>query len=559
MIFEENGIIYFENVFFTIYLEKQITLITFVNREFTPVFFTRKLPYMEKIADFIDNKIDKTLFAAKFTPQMMEFEETSEQIFRHGLSVIHLFQWLGLEENTERRIALQHLGYLLLHELKRMQHVYHLRTLQLCDEHCDEFEKWLSLIDECEKKFYNFSNEAQKVMHRVRPDYPKRRLLVGLRMIYRWLEQVVAVANPIEVSSDKCNEMNLHYDPTDLSEEPPGMRKFFYLILHFLALLATPSHKNKSEKELVPLFRSSFKMFCDSSTGQNWQERHADKLGEELAGQNDEQQLETLRSLKMKLTKEIRDYLEKFGVDYCGVDKDRSAGRLCRQLYERLNGIYVDDEKEPEAGWNAKPVRMRNKDLRFYFVKEMQMGYLIQKIKELNEAVDMRKKPVENRKSESVREKTISGKEKKKSWDGIFIVDENKLANCFSSLYDRYFGEKPKSRLEGKCDQSLFFAYLYLLVEKEQLGKENFAENTRKPFFEFLREKVVKEMEKTLRTFHNRVEELQSLRKNVLSKDENLQENQPWKSSNHYKNFHGICGNFHKTGYFHELERLKKK
>lgn len=512
---------------------------------------------MEELLDFIDDKIDKSVFAAKFTLRMCEFEEKCEYTFRYLPHVVHLFQWFGLDTTVERASALQHLGYMLLRELNNMQEVYDLRKLQLCDEHCDRFEKWLRMIDDHIKKFCQFSDEATELLASVDWDVPKRRLFVQLNQAYARIENIVCKHNSIEISSEKCNELNLHYDPENMLTEPMGIRKFFYFILHFLTLLALPSHRDETDKELVVFLRSSFDMFRNSDLGKSWQERYAEKLQEEIADQDDEQQLEIVKNRKKGLTAEIREYLEKFGVGYYGIDKDKSAGRLCRQLYERLNGIHTDDEKEQEIDCDIKPVKMKNKDLRFYFVKEVHMQYLTRKINELNEALE-RKKHVGNRKIESNRKNPVTTEEKKKSWDGIFIVDENKLATCFSKLYDSYFGEKRKNRLEGKCDQSLFFAYLYLLVEKEQLGKENFAENTRKPFFEFIKEKVVRETDKTMRTFHNRVDELQSFRNMLLSKDENYQENPLWKNSIHCKNFHGIRGNFQKTGYFIELERLKK-
>lgn len=514
---------------------------------------------MEEIFDFIDDKIDKTTFAAKFTPQMCEFEEKCEYTFKYLPHVVHQFQWFGLNTVTERTSALQHLGYMLLRELDNMQEVYAIRKLQFCDEHCDKFQDWLCLIDNKLKKYCQFADEAEEVLNNACWDFAKRRLLLRLNQTSKWMEDAVTAKNMLERSSDKCNDLNLHYDPDNLVGESDGTRKFFYLILHFLALLAVPSHKDITDRELVSLFRNSFDMFKNSNLGKNILEKYAYSLRDELTGLNDEQQLETVRRNKLKLTAEIRESLEKFDVDYCGIDKEKNASRLCRQLYERLNGIHGDEEKEHETGCDARPKRMTNKDLRSYFAKEVHMQFLIGKINELNEVIDVSKKPERRRKNEPDKKSAAQAEAKKNSWSGIFIVDENKLAICFGKLYNIYFGEKRKYQLEGKHDQSLFFAYLYLLVEKEQLGKENFAENTRKPFFEFIKEKVVRETDKTMRTFHNRVEDLQKFRENLLSKDEKMRENTAWRNSTHYKNFHGISGNFHKTSYFNELERLKKK
>lgn len=491
---------------------------------------------------------------------MCEFEEKCEYIFRYFPHVMHLFQWFGLNTVAERASALQHLSYILLRELDNMREIYMIRKLQFCDEHCDEFQNWLSLIDGQMKKYCLFADEAEETLKNAYWDFSKRRLFIRLKRTSKWMEDTVTAKNMLARSSDKCNDLNLRYDPDNLIGEPDGVRKLFYLMLHFLALLAVPAHKDMADKELAVLFRKNFDMFRSSKLGENILFKYEDTLGNELNDLNNEQQLETVRNNKMKLMAEIREYLEKFDIDYCGIDKEDSAGRLCRQLYERLNGIHTDDEKEQETGGDAKPKKMRNKELRSYFAKEVHMQYLTDKIVELNEAIaDVSKQHGKRRKSEPVRINTASAEAKKNSWGGIFIVDENKLAGCFSKLYNSYFGEKRKYQLEGKCDQILFFAYLYLLVEKEQLGKENFAENTRKPFFEFIEQKVAGETNKTVRTFHNRVEELQKFRETLLSKDENSRENPTWKSSNHYKNFHGICGNFHRTSYFNELERLKKK
>lgn len=521
-------------------------------------YFLPELLFMEEIFDFIDDPIDKSAFTAKFTPQMCEFEEGCVDTLRYFPNVVHLFQWFGLNTLAERSSALEHMGYMLLHELNKMRTVYNLRKLQLCDEHCDKYEGWLRLIDKRIKKYCQFADEAQDVLNHLCWNISRLRLLIKLDRSRKWMEEIVTMDNPIARSSDKCNELNLHYEPQDLLTEPESVRNFFYLMLHFMALLAIPSHKEATDKELTVLFRESLAIFMNSKQGKNVLEGYADKIEDELSGQNDEQQLESVRNYKKTLAAEIRKYLEKFGVDYCGIDKDKNAGSLCRQLYERLNGICTDEEKEQETDSESKPKKMTNKVLCSYFAREIKMQYLKGKIKELNETVEVPKKSKESRKSEPGRRNAVSGEEKKTSWSGIFIVDENKLASSFRKLYNNYFGEKPKYRLEGKCDQSLFIAYLYLLVEKEQLGKENFAENTRRPFFEFIAEKVVNEMEKTVRTFHNRVDELQSFRKILLSKDDNSRENPVWTSSIHYKNFHGICGNFHKTSYSIELGRLKK-
>lgn len=492
-----------------------------------------------------------------YNPQWRVFEEKSIHVFRYFPHVVHQLQWFGLDAMEERASALQYLGYMLLSILKQMHEAYDLRGLQLCDEHCDIYEAWIRKIDSLMRNIENFADDAEDILSKAYSAPHRQEQLEKLTEMYELLNTIVGCH--IRVSENKCIELNMRYSPENLLRVRKGARRFFYLVLHFIALLTVPSHKDDSEQAFTELFRKSFKQYGDSARGQSVQETFIYKLTDEIADLDEKGQLGIMRSYKKKLGAEISEYLKSYGVEYCGISKDYLTGKLCKQLYECLNKVSASDEtkgKAPENELEEKTKKMTNKELQVYFQKEIQMQCLIRKI---NETIDQKKKNLANREDAPKRkDNVLAATGRKDSWTGIFIVDESKLASCFAKLYGYYFVQR-KCLLEGKHDESLFFAYLFLLVEMEGLGKEGFADNSRKPFFEFIQKRVVEgNMEKTMRTFHNRVDKLQGLRKQMLFQGEKLSEDVLWKNNSDYKNFHGIRGNFHRSRYFKELETLKR-
>lgn len=514
---------------------------------------------MDNLLDFINIPIEDSAFAMSRASQLYAFEEKNSHVFDYFPHVVHQFQWFGLDTMEERAAALEHLGYMLLRLLRQMCEVYDMRAQQLCDEHCDLYEKWIRLIDKRTGSIGTFSDKAGKVLKSNSYSEPNRKeQQKALIEMYKQLS--VIVSSHERISEERCNELDMRYSLENLPRVPMGDRKYFYLVLHFIALLTVPSHKDDSEQDFVTLFKKSFLQYCDSVMGRNIQETYSAQLADELADLDEEQQLETMRGYKKKLGAEIHEYLKFFGVDYCGINKDHFIGKLCKQLYECLNKASLSDGKrgEKESESEVRTKKMDNKELLKYFQKEVKMQHLIREIGELNKTIMQKRKSQANRESTPKRKENISvATGKKCSWTGIFIVDENKLASCFAKLYNYYFVQR-KSLLEGKHDESRFFAYLFLLVEIEGLGKEGFADNSRRPFFEFIEEKVIEgNMEKTMRTFHNRVTDLLKLREQILFPSKNHSENQIWENNSDYKNFHGIRGIFHKSRYFKELEILK--
>lgn len=141
-------------------------------------------------------------------------------------------------------------------------------------------------------------------------------------------------------------------------------------------------------------------------------------------------------------------------------------------------------------------------------------------------------------------------------------VDENKLANCFFTLYQRFFGVMPKEMFTGDYNEPVdFAAYLFILVEREKLGNGTFSEKGMKPFFEYIELKVTGTLGKSERTFRNRLKETMKDFRDQLIKEpaKSRFKGVAWDKDPFIEDYLRVYGNFHKMDYYKELNRLKKQ
>lgn len=141
---------------------------------------------------------------------------------------------------------------------------------------------------------------------------------------------------------------------------------------------------------------------------------------------------------------------------------------------------------------------------------------------------------------------------------GIFnsVIDENELADCLYSIHSRFFGSKATEKLLNDCDEVRFAAYLFVLVEKEKLGCDNFETRCRAAFFDFMNLKVLpvhNKMEVSHRTFTGRLSEMAEL--HALPPRQLMAE----RTSNNFdvRNFQKISEIFRNTPYYLDLKKLK--
>lgn len=142
------------------------------------------------------------------------------------------------------------------------------------------------------------------------------------------------------------------------------------------------------------------------------------------------------------------------------------------------------------------------------------------------------------------------------------FVDENKLANCFFTLYQRFFGVMPKEMFTGDYNEPVdFAAYLFILVEREKLGNGTFSEKGMKPFFEYIELKVTGTLGKSERTFRNRLKEtMKDFRDRLEHEPANSNyRDSVWARDPFVEDYRRVRGNFHKMDYYRELNRLKNQ
>lgn len=141
------------------------------------------------------------------------------------------------------------------------------------------------------------------------------------------------------------------------------------------------------------------------------------------------------------------------------------------------------------------------------------------------------------------------------------FVDENKLSDCFLYIFQKFFGALPTETLDGYYKKPIdLIAYLFILVEWERLANYIFSEKCKKPFFEFVKEKVlVEKLDTTERTFHNRLTVTMGDFRNNLMK-EPISSNfkgERWKKDFFIKDFLKVVEIFHGTEYYQELAKRK--
>ena len=141
------------------------------------------------------------------------------------------------------------------------------------------------------------------------------------------------------------------------------------------------------------------------------------------------------------------------------------------------------------------------------------------------------------------------------------FVDENKLSNCFFSIYQEFFGATPTVFLDGYYKKPIdLIAYFFILVEWEKLGSFIFSEKCKKSFFDYVCEKVLaNQIGKTERTFYNRLTLTMNDFRQKLMKEpaSSTFKGDCWKKDLFIRDFLKVVGIFHGMEYYKELMKHK--
>ena len=178
---------------------------------------------------------------------------------------------------------------------------------------------------------------------------------------------------------------------------------------------------------------------------------------------------------------------------------------------------------------------MTDKDLFRYFLGEMQLRVL--------------QEEVGRQRSQFHRVEAETGRPADDTVIFHPLVDERRLAESFRSVYT-HCRESEEDVLQGKWSDMDFAAYLFVLVEKERLGREGFGDNSKAPFYRFVQERVIVGLRMDQRTFYNRLEKkLKRYRDYFLDKAGRQEENAALEANVHVRNFHTMQNLFHGTDY----------
>lgn len=142
------------------------------------------------------------------------------------------------------------------------------------------------------------------------------------------------------------------------------------------------------------------------------------------------------------------------------------------------------------------------------------------------------------------------------------FVDEKKLAKSFLDIILNFYGIDQKAELKGNDkDRITLVAYLFVLVEHEKLGSSTFSEKGVTPFYDYIKEHVMNNIDATSRTLHNRLRGNMATFRERLGKEphDSKFQNVYWQTSPYLQNFLKVREIFHATEYYKELEPLLRK
>ena len=318
---------------------------------------------------------------SKFTQPMSEFDTRCENLSRYMPFVMMHFQWAGAHDDEERTCSLHNLGYKLHRALVEVKAIYEKRSQQLCDEHCEQFEELMTLVQTYSWHIIHFIEEAEELFadacENNRLDKVQLRLLAQYGEICGWMKQLSGDKLRLDEAAQKCSIRGWTCNMRIFDVELTGIRHQFEAVQSSLMLLTVPYHIKSTDAEMVTLFRTTFTGFLKGEYWRECRDEYADKIADEWESvSTDKERIQLLKGKKRQVKDEIRQFLAQFDVSYVGTDTDERTCKLARRLYERLNNVHFG-----RRGKALKP--MNNNDLCRYLILEGKMHYLSDEIARL--------------------------------------------------------------------------------------------------------------------------------------------------------------------------------
>lgn len=124
-------------------------------------------------------------------------------------------------------------------------------------------------------------------------------------------------------------------------------------------------------------------------------------------------------------------------------------------------------------------------------------------------------------------------------------LNEDALANCFYGLYV-HSAKGMKMYGEKEYDKLRFSAFLYYLVKDTCFKSDRLNQSS---FYQFIQKKVFRDLKQNVRTFNNRVTEL-----NIL--DKAMEHPTNYDKDSDFLDFQHLKKKFRKTSFFESLKRM---
>ena len=318
---------------------------------------------------------------SKFTQPMSEFDTRCENLSRYMPFVMMHFQWAGAHDDEERTCSLHNLGYKLHRALVEVKAIYEKRSQQLCDEHCEQFEELMTLVQTYSWHIIHFIEEAEELFadacENNRLDKVQLRLLAQYGEICGWMKQLSGDKLRLDEAAQKCSIRGWTCNMRIFDVELTGIRHQFEAVQSSLMLLTVPYHIKSTDAEMVTLFRTTFTGFLKGEYWRECRDEYADKIADEWESvSTDKERIQLLKGKKRQVKDDIRQLLAQFDISYVGTDTDERTCKLARRLYERLNNVHF--------GRRSKTLKsMNNNDLCRYLILEGKMHYLSDEIARL--------------------------------------------------------------------------------------------------------------------------------------------------------------------------------
>lgn len=327
------------------------------------------------------NKALPCFEVSKFTQPMSEFDTRCENLSRYMPFVMMHFQWAGAHDDEERTCSLHNLGYKLHRALVEVKAIYEKRSQQLCDEHCEQFEELMTLVQTYSWHIIHFIEEAEELFadacENNRLDKVQLRLLAQYGEICGWMKQLSGDKLRLDEAAQKCSIRGWTCNMRIFDVELTGIRHQFEAVQSSLMLLTVPYHIKSTDAEMVTLFRTTFTGFLKGEYWRECRDEYADKIADEWESvSTDKERIQLLKGKKRQVKDDIRQFLAQFDISYVGTDTDERTCKLARRLYERLNNVHFG-----RRGKALKP--MNNNDLCRYLILEGKMHYLSDEIARL--------------------------------------------------------------------------------------------------------------------------------------------------------------------------------